>query len=130
MGQDLGKVLACCQKAYKDLKLDIIIDKGVRFVKEGLATGGTIFMAVIASTRNSSPNPHQKENYVNPNQNVYRPGFHSITPKPIESHYDENSGRDKFQIQFVPQIDPNKEKINRNPVNQGQVMWGFAPPPP
>jgi hypothetical protein len=67
MGQDLTKVLDCCKKVYKDLNIDIIIEKGSRFVKEGLAKGGTIFMAVIASARNSSPNPNQKENYVNPN---------------------------------------------------------------
>jgi len=88
--------LDCCKKAYKDLKIDIIIEKGTRFVTEGLAKGGTIFMSVIASSRNSSPNPNQKEKYENPNQNVYKPGFHSITPKPIESHYDEKSGSDKF----------------------------------
>ena len=95
MGQDVTKILACCQKAMKDLKIDIIIEKGCRLIGQGLAVGGTVFLAALVSSRNTKPNPNQKENYVNPDQNAYNPGFYSITPKPMESHFDDRSAREK-----------------------------------
>lgn len=124
MGQALSKGTACCKKVMNDPRLKMIIEKGVKFTKSGLGKGAMIFGAVFAGSRNKNPSPNQVETYENQDKSTYKPGYYNIRPKPIESHFDKNSGSQTYQVNYSPEVDPLKAK--HKPKNLGGINYGYG----
>lgn len=130
MGQALSKqtdqaknVIACCKKVINDPKFRMIIEKTVRFTAMGLGKGASIFAAIYAGSRNKRPSPNQIESYQNQNNNVYKPGYYNIQPKPMNSQFGSNSGSANYAIQYEPEVDPNK--LKRGTKQLGNFNYGY-----
>jgi hypothetical protein len=115
----MGQLFACCKD---DGKIGVFLRKGLKFCKDGLGKLGKIFKKSFSGSRNTKPNPHQEEIYENPNEGVYKPGFYSIKPKAVDEQFDDNNGRQDYEVNYTPVVDPNKKPKT----NLGKLNFGFG----